>query len=108
MFVSVNRNMGLSTDHADADLLDSINEDLKEVIVEIDKVAEGIAEKRGRTVHRHSWRLKLGIDSMTNWAMVKTVIILGICFMQYKLVVQHFEDSKHKRQSVNPYENNMI
>ena len=34
VFVTVKRNIGLSTDHADSDLLDSVNEDLKLVAKE--------------------------------------------------------------------------
>ena len=87
LFVSVNRNMGLSTDHADADLLDSIADDLKEVISEIEKnVAKKVNEKRLRTTARQRHYLRMGMEGQSNWAMIKTFVILLVCFIQYKLV----------------------
>ena len=55
LFVSVNRNVGLSTDHADADLLDSITEDLKEVMTEISKVQQIVYKKTKGTIHRFKY-----------------------------------------------------
>ena len=91
---------------ADVELLDGISDDLDLIKSEIDKISKMLLNKLTRSKDVHSADVASAAGGQTNMVVLKTLAIMAICFAQFKIVKNHFEDNKSKRPSIDPFANN--
>ncbi len=104
---SVRRNIAHSQDAADTQNLDSLSDDLKILMDELETVSRNIQKQKD--FEEEHFQLASSSASTHTWmSIVKMLIVLGICAGQVDMIKNHFQGSQNKRHQIDPFAQNVI